>query len=118
MSITTFRAAIALVILCACATVNVCHALDKTLKFNSDGKFKIVHVRMQSFLFDHLAVVTQKLGAQFTDMHFGETDVEDFETQNVQRAVLAAENPDLVVLGMNFQKKKISDAEYMGAAFR
>lgn len=32
-------------------------------------------------------------------MHFGETDLEDFATQNIQRTVLKSENPDLVVLG-------------------
>ena len=49
---------------------------DKQLKFNADGKFKII---------------------QFTDLHFGCTDAHDQQNQETMRALLDYEKPDLVV---------------------
>eukprot|EP00347_Sterkiella_histriomuscorum_P014383 403361077 len=49
----------------------------KQLKFNSNGKFRIV---------------------QLTDTHMGETDERDINTQKVIRQVLQSEQPDLVVM--------------------
>lgn len=35
---------------------------------------------------------------QFTDLHFGESEVKDLFTQSVQTTVLASEIPDFVVM--------------------
>ena len=35
---------------------------------------------------------------QFTDLHYGETDAKDINSQQVQRTILKSEQPDLVVL--------------------
>eukprot|EP01099_Mayorella_cantabrigiensis_P002721 TRINITY_DN2200_c0_g1_i1.p1 TRINITY_DN2200_c0_g1~~TRINITY_DN2200_c0_g1_i1.p1 ORF type:complete len:320 (-),score=88.98 TRINITY_DN2200_c0_g1_i1:315-1241(-) len=51
--------------------------IDKTLKFRPDGTFKIV---------------------QFTDLHFGEGEDLDENSMNVQRTILKAEQPDVVVI--------------------
>lgn len=62
----------------ACSTVRCSDEPDvASLRFRADGTFKIV---------------------QLTDMHFGESVDKDRRTQEVQRAVLEAEKPDLVVL--------------------
>eukprot|EP00742_Colponemidia_sp_Colp-10_P000495 GILJ01000539.1.p1 GENE.GILJ01000539.1~~GILJ01000539.1.p1 ORF type:complete len:403 (+),score=48.96 GILJ01000539.1:40-1209(+) len=63
-------------VLVLCVSVALAQ-VDHTLRFREDGTFRIV---------------------QFTDLHFGEGDGKDPKTQDVQRAVLAAEKPDLVIM--------------------
>lgn len=50
---------------------------DKRLRFRSDGTFRVL---------------------QFTDLHYGESDERDINSQRAQRTVLYSEKPDLVVL--------------------
>lgn len=63
-------------ILCALACATASAYSDKQLKFNADGKFKMV---------------------QLTDLHFGEGDEKDSNNQELIRAILDAEKPDLVI---------------------
>ncbi len=51
--------------------------VSATLKFNKDGKFKIV---------------------QFTDLHFGEYDDLDEQTYQMMVEILKAEKPDFVAI--------------------
>jgi predicted MPP superfamily phosphohydrolase len=60
------------VLLLGCLVIVCCD-----LKFNADGKFKIV---------------------QLTDMHMGELESNDINTRKIQKIVLETEKPDLIVV--------------------
>ena len=60
-----------------CSASQSRQTIDKDLKFKSDGTFRIV---------------------QFTDLHFGEGEDLDENSMSVQRTILKAEQPDLVVI--------------------
>jgi len=63
-------------VLCCIAIVGITARSDRQLKFNSDGKMKIV---------------------QLTDMHYGEGDDKDLKNDNIIEAILGFEKPDFVV---------------------
>jgi len=52
-------------------------SVEKTLRFNKNGTFKIL---------------------QFTDLHYGEAQNNDFNSAKVQETILKLENPDVVIM--------------------
>jgi len=64
-------------LICFMASTGLVSASDRQLRFNSEGKFKMV---------------------QLTDLHYGETDENDANTDRLVTDILAAEKPDLVVV--------------------
>ena len=62
---------------CAALALLTSEVSGYDLKFNADGKFRMV---------------------QFTDIHFGDADSTDKQNQEILRTVLQHEKPDLIVL--------------------